>query len=42
MLNQKEKAQIRAVLAEELRRLTKKAESALSYSMNHERNIGRE
>ena len=42
MLNQKEKAQIRAVLAEELRRLTKKAESALSYSMNHERNIGRD
>jgi hypothetical protein len=30
------------VLAEELRRLTKKAESALSYSMNHERNIGRD
>ena len=42
MLNPKEKAQIRAVLAEELRRLTKKAESALSYSMNHERNIGRD
>ena len=42
MLNQKEKAQIRAVLAEELRRLAKKAESALSYSMNHERNIGRD
>ena len=42
MLNQKEKAQIRAVLAEELRRLSKKAESALSYSMNHERNIGRD
>ena len=42
MLNQKEKAQIRAVLAEELRRLSKKAESALSYSMNHKRNIGRD
>ena len=42
MLSPKEKAQIRAVLAEELRRLTKKAESALSYSMNHERNIGRD
>ena len=40
MLNQKEKNQIRAVLAEELRRLSKKGESALSYSMNHERNIG--
>jgi RNA polymerase-binding transcription factor len=42
MLSQKEKTQIRAVLAEELRRLTKKGESALSYSMNHERNIGRD
>jgi len=42
MLSQKEKAQIRAVLAEELRRLSKKGESALSYSMNHERNIGRD
>ena len=42
MLNPKEKAQIRAVLAEELRRLSKKGESALSYSMNHERNIGRD
>ena len=42
MLSQKEKGQIRAVLAEELRRLSKKAESALSYSMNHERNIGRD
>jgi len=42
MLSQKEKAQIRAVLAEELKRLSKKAESALSYSMNHERNIGRD
>jgi RNA polymerase-binding transcription factor len=42
MLSQKEKNQIRAVLAEELRRLSKKGESALSYSMNHERNIGRD
>jgi len=42
MLSQKEKTQIRAVLAEELRRLSKKGESALSYSMNHERNIGRD
>jgi hypothetical protein len=30
MLSQKEKAQIRAVLAEELKRLSKKGESALS------------
>jgi len=42
MLSQKEKEQIRGVLADELRRLTKKGESALSYSMNHERNIGRD
>src|SRR6187549_3532136 len=42
MLSQKEKGQIRAVLAEELRRLSKKSENALSYSMNHERNIGRD
>ena len=42
MLSQKDKEQIRGVLADELRRLTKKAESALSYSMNHERNIGRD
>jgi len=42
MLTPKEKAQIRAVLAEEQRRLVKKSENALSYSMNHERNIGRD
>ena len=42
MLSQKEKEQIRGVLADELRRLAKKGESALSYSMNHERNIGRD
>src|SRR4029078_13523896 len=41
MLSQKEKEQIRGVLADELRRLTKKGERALSYSLNHERNIGR-
>jgi DnaK suppressor protein len=42
MLTAKEKAQIRAVLADEQRRLVKKSENALSYSMNHERNIGRD
>jgi DnaK suppressor protein len=42
MLSQKEKEQIRGVLADELRRLAKKGESAPSYSMNHERNIGRD
>src|SRR5581483_5748107 len=42
MLNEKEKSQIRAVLEEEQRRLAKKSENALSYSMNHERNIGRD
>ena len=42
MLNDKEKAQIRVVLEDEQRRLAKKSENALSYSMNHERNIGRD
>ena len=42
MLSQTEQEQIRGVLADELRRLAKKGESALSYSMNHERNIGRD
>jgi DnaK suppressor protein len=42
MLSPKEKAQIRAVLADEQKRLVKKSENALSYSMNHERNIGRD
>jgi DnaK suppressor protein len=42
MLSQKEKTQIRGVLEEEQRRLVKKSENALSYSMNHERNIGRD
>ena len=42
MLSQKEKAQIRAVLEEEQKRLARKSENALSYSMNHERNIGRD
>src|SRR5262245_8125916 len=42
MLSQKEKAQIRVVLEEEQRRLLRKSENALTYSMNHERNIGRD
>jgi RNA polymerase-binding transcription factor len=42
MLSPKEKAQIRAVLEDEQRRLAKKSENALAYSMNHERNIGRD
>src|SRR5450631_2522269 len=42
MLSPKEKAQIRTVLEDEQRRLVKKSENALSYSMNHERNIGRD
>lgn len=42
MLNEKEKAQIRGVLEDEQRRLAKTSQNALSYSMNHERNIGRD
>ncbi len=42
MLSAKEKAQIRKVLEDEQRRLARKSENALSYSMNHERNIGRD
>src|SRR3954468_3424311 len=42
MLSPKEKGQIRAVLEEEQKRLVRKSENALSYSMNHERNIGRD
>jgi len=42
MLSEKEKAQIRAVLEEEQRRLARTSQNALSYSMNHERNIGRD
>jgi DnaK suppressor protein len=42
MLNEKEKAQIRNVLEDEQRRLAKTSQNALSYSMNHERNIGRD
>lgn len=42
MLSPKEKTQIRTVLEDEQRRLAKKSENALNYSMNHERNIGRD
>jgi RNA polymerase-binding transcription factor DksA len=42
MLSPKEKSQIRTVLEDEQRRLAKKSENALAYSMNHERNIGRD
>jgi DnaK suppressor protein len=42
MLSAKEKTQIRKVLEDEQRRLARKSENALSYSMNHERNIGRD
>ncbi len=42
MLSPKEKAQIRTVLEDEQKRLARKSENALAYSMNHERNIGRD
>ena len=42
MLTDTEKSQIRKVLEEARQRLQRKSESALSYSMNHERNIGRD
>ena len=42
MLSEKEKKQIRAVLEDEQRRLAKTSQNALNYSMNHERNIGRD
>jgi len=42
MLSEKEKAQIRGVLEEEQKRLAKTSQNALAYSMNHERNIGRD
>jgi DnaK suppressor protein len=41
-LTETEKNQIRKVLEEARVRLQRKSESALSYSMNHERNIGRD
>jgi DnaK suppressor protein len=42
MLNESEKTQIREVLEGEKRRLARTSHEALSYSMNHERNIGRD
>src|ERR1041385_5507514 len=42
MLSQKEKNEIRKVLEEEQRRLSRTSQNALSYSMNHERNLGRD
>ncbi len=42
MLTEKEKAQIRSVLEDEQKRLARTSQNALSYSMNHERNIGRD
>jgi DnaK suppressor protein len=42
MLSDKEKTQIRTVLEDQQRRLAKTSQNALSYSMNHERNIGRD
>src|ERR1043165_2149573 len=42
MLTEKEKSQIRAVLEEQQKRLAGKSQNALTYSMNHERNIGRD
>lgn len=42
MLSESEKAQIRQVLEDAKKRLARTGQSALSYSMNHERNIGRD
>ena len=42
MLSQKEKTEIRRVLEDEQRRLSRTSQNALAYSMNHERNIGRD
>jgi DnaK suppressor protein len=42
MLSQKEKNEIRRVLEDEQRRLSRTSQNALAYSMNHERNIGRD
>jgi DnaK suppressor protein len=42
MLSEKEKSQIRTVLEEQQKRLAGKSQNALNYSMNHERNIGRD
>ena len=42
MLSDKEKGQIRKVLEEARQKLSSKSKNALSYSMNYERNIGRD
>ncbi len=42
MLSESEKAQIRKVLEDAQKRLARTGQHALSYSMNHERNIGRD
>ena len=42
MLSNSEKEQLRAVLENAKKRLAKVGQSALNYSMNHERNIGRD
>src|SRR3569833_2733868 len=42
MLSQKEKNEIRRVLEDEQRRLSRTSQNALSYSMIHERNYGRD
>ena len=42
MLSESEKAQIRQALHDAKRRLSRTGQHALSYSMNHERNIGRD
>jgi DnaK suppressor protein len=42
MLSNPEKEQLRGVLETARKRLAKVGQSALSYSMNHERNIGRD
>jgi len=42
MLSNTEKEQLRSVLESARKRLAKVGQSALNYSMNHERNIGRD
>lgn len=42
MLTESERAQIRKVLEDNKKKLARTGQNALSYSMNHERNIGRD
>jgi DnaK suppressor protein len=42
MLTESEKSQIRKVLEQARQRLQRTSQNALTYSMNHERNIGRD